>query len=216
MHEFICNTVTPDISTLLIFVHLIFVVIYYLRFQEAVNIHRSKDSFKLNFWVFSFSGYFQPRIISKCENFQNYATGTSYMSYSFLHSVFFTSHLYVPHLMMWPVSMQCTGISSSLCTQQSEPRIQVQYWFGGQGGGCHHSIVGLCSSVFLSLPCFFPFYMSIPNLKWTFFWNLFPLLSMISYHPVTSDLWENFLMFGGYLLFIFAWNLLLLMSPLLH
>ena len=39
-------TVIPEFFTLLIFAHLIFVVIYYLQFQEAVNIHCSKNSFK--------------------------------------------------------------------------------------------------------------------------------------------------------------------------
>ena len=46
-----------------------FVVIYYLRFQEAVNIHCSKNSSKLNFWFFNFRNFFQPRIIKNCKKF---------------------------------------------------------------------------------------------------------------------------------------------------
>ena len=62
----------PKIFTLLTFARFIFAVIYYLQFQAAVNIRCSKNSFKLNFRVFNFCGFFQPRIINNCENFQNY------------------------------------------------------------------------------------------------------------------------------------------------
>ena len=51
---------------------------------------------------------------------------------------------------------------------------------GGQRGARHHSVLGLCSWVFSSLPCFCPFYRSSPNLKWSFFRNFFPLVSVFS------------------------------------
>ena len=59
---------------LLIFACLIFVVIYYLQFQEAVNILCSKNSFKLNFRVFNLRGFFQAQIIKNHDNFQNCST----------------------------------------------------------------------------------------------------------------------------------------------
>ena len=43
---------------LLIFVHLIFVIIYYLQFQEALKI-RSKNLLLSNFRVFNFHGFLQ-------------------------------------------------------------------------------------------------------------------------------------------------------------
>ena len=68
------HTVIPEIFALhvLIFVHFIFNLFYYLRFQEAVNIRCNKNSLKFNFRVFNFRGFFQPQIINNCENFQNY------------------------------------------------------------------------------------------------------------------------------------------------
>ena len=63
--------------------------------------------------------------------------------------------------------MQSTCIPSWLCRQQSELQMQV-HCIGGQRRGCHHSVVGLCSWVFSSLPCLCPFYRSTPNLKWSF------------------------------------------------
>ena len=71
---------------------------------------------------------------------------------------------------------QCTWISSSLCFMKSEPGMQV-HCIGGQRGGRHHSIVQLVVfSSFLSLPCFCPFYRSIPSMKWSFFQEHFPLV----------------------------------------
>ena len=58
----------------LIFVCLIFVVIYHLRFQEAVNIRCTKHSLKLTFRVFIFCGFFQPQIINDRKNFRNYSS----------------------------------------------------------------------------------------------------------------------------------------------
>ena len=51
-----------------------FAVIYYLQFQEPVNIHCSKSSFRLNFRVLNFCSFFQPQIINNRENFQNYGS----------------------------------------------------------------------------------------------------------------------------------------------
>lgn len=63
------NTVILEIFALPIVVHLIFVVIYYLRFQEA---EKKETSLQLNFRVFNFHGFLQPQIINNRKNFQNY------------------------------------------------------------------------------------------------------------------------------------------------
>ena len=54
------QTVIPEFFALLIFVRLIFVVIYYTRFQEAVKIHCCQNPLKINFRVFHFHGFLQP------------------------------------------------------------------------------------------------------------------------------------------------------------
>ena len=76
-YVYVCEyqtTITPEIIALLIFMRLIFVVIYYSQFQEAVNICCIKNAFKLNFCVLNFHGFFQPWIINNRENFQNRGT----------------------------------------------------------------------------------------------------------------------------------------------
>ena len=55
------------------------------------------------------------------------------------------------HPPLWPPT-QCTCIPSSLCLL-SELGMQV-HCVGDQRRGHHHSVVGLCSWVFSSLPCF--------------------------------------------------------------
>ena len=54
---------------------------------------------------------------------------------------------------------------------------------GGQRGGCHHSVVGGALDfsypcLFLSLPCFCPFYRSVPTWNEVFFRNFSPLVSL--------------------------------------
>ena len=58
MQHFTCNTVIPEIFTFFIFLCLIFAVIYYSQFQEAIIIRCSINSFKSNFSVFNFCGFF--------------------------------------------------------------------------------------------------------------------------------------------------------------
>ena len=60
-------TVIREIFALLIFPHLIFVVIYFSRFQEL-------RVYTLYIGVFNFRGFLPPRIINNRENFQNYGT----------------------------------------------------------------------------------------------------------------------------------------------
>ena len=69
------STVILEIFTLRIFACLIFVVIHYSWFQEAVNIHCSKNEFKKKFWVLIFV-VFQSWIINNREKFQNYVKCT--------------------------------------------------------------------------------------------------------------------------------------------
>ena len=76
------------------------------------------------------------------------------------------------HVPLWPPK-QCTCMPSSLCCVQSKLGMQV-HCVGGQRWGSHHSLVGLCSRVFSSLPCFCLFYRSSPNLKSSFFRNFSP------------------------------------------
>ena len=71
------STIIPEIFSLLIFAHIIFVVIYCLQFQESVNIRCSKNSLKLSFRVFNFCNFSQLRIINNRENFQNYGITSS-------------------------------------------------------------------------------------------------------------------------------------------
>ena len=66
------TTVILEIFVVLIFSHLIFSIIYFLWFEEAVNIHCSWNLFKFNFQVLNFRSFFQPQIINNRENFLNY------------------------------------------------------------------------------------------------------------------------------------------------
>ena len=59
--------------------------------------------------------------------------------------------------------MQCTCIPSSHCCVQNELGMQV-HCTGGQRGGCHHFVVGLCSWV--SHPCLDSVLFTGPALTW--------------------------------------------------
>ena len=62
-------TVILKILVLFIFVHLIFVAMHYSQLQEAINICCGKNSFKLNFRVFTFCGFFQQQILNNYKKF---------------------------------------------------------------------------------------------------------------------------------------------------
>ena len=100
-----CYTWLLEISTLLIFTRFIFIVIYYLWFQEALNIRCSKTLLELNFGVFCFCGFFQLQIINKLETFKNLGT------YETCHAIM-SILIFLSHSLFHPLS-QCQN--GSMC-----------------------------------------------------------------------------------------------------